>query len=516
MGVYKRLRSMYFNPVMRQILRDSRYQIANTLEAILHTPRKTLVTAFAFFTINAGIANLSFGAIKNPFESQDYMKEVAAKLKSEEGKNLLLNGSDIQKHVQVKKNPFEPQDYIKKVAGRLISEEGRNLLLNGFDISRYTQVEKYPAPTYKPQAKPHEKEKLQKAFIYVIYDREKGPSESLKKALSNAGIDIDLEEDKATSPTEKPQDDFKEQLKEALYRNRTTKKAWNMGDDLNQYRDHAFIEGSRNPGENFKKAGYHLCLTIDDLANVIKLAYHSDRAKQFTENDGKPLSFYLDQVGKAGGLAIVAVRDGVYSIADLVVLDSLPNIKKPAYQDNHPLVRPFVFTGCSIGYSWKTIENIGNVPTGGLFDNATGSAGKCVEDILESSKHLCEAGTNLARGPFYIVLGKSENLDRILDWPTLVIFEYLSNVIEMKGISNMQNYKYAFDSKGVIASIAELGGSGYLVIRAGDEIVEELEHEPSKRRAPEKKVGPPPLPDFKPDGIHFDIVDGKLRMKIDI
>lgn len=455
MGVYKNLRNLYFDTVVQQVLRDSYSQLRTTIDTILSSQKNKLITALASLTISTNIASTSLAAIKNPFKPNEYINEVAAKLNS---------------------------------------EEGRDILLNGLDITKPALTKKYAAPAYKPEVKDYEKAQPQRKRAFIVYNPKEGLSEGFVKTLAEKGIKVNPEEYR--TPEKKLKEDFRKQLEKALY---PAGKPWDMAKDLNSYRKHAVEQGSRNSAKNLEKSLNHLGLTIDDLANILTLAYHSDRAKQFTENDGKPLSFYLDEVGKTGGLTIVAVTDGVYSIADLVVLDLLPNIEKPAYQDNHPLVRPFVFTGSAMGYSWKTVENVGNVPTLGLFDNLTGSAGMCIEDIVESLKHTVEAGTNLTRGPIYLVFGKSKNLNKTLDWILLVPFEYVSNVIEMKGIQNMMDYKKSFKNKGVIASIAELGGSGYLVIRSVDEIVEELEHEPSKKRVrAEEKESEPPKPPYKP------------------
>ena len=155
------------------------------------------------------------------------------------------------------------------------------------------------------------------------------------------------------------------------------------------------------------------------------------------------------------------------------------------YQDNHPLVRPFVFTGRSIGSAWQTVESVGNVPTFGYFDNVTGSVCMLYIDAVETVKHGCEAVTNLPRG-FIRLGGRNENLDRIQDWIFLVPLEYLSNVIEMEGISNAQDYKNAFKAKGVIGSILEIGGSSYIVYRAVDDMLEELDDDDNSKRPAEE------------------------------
>jgi hypothetical protein len=249
---------------------------------------------------------------------------------------------------------------------------------------------------------------------------------------------------------------------------------WALGPDLEKYRAHAVKEGSRDTGESLKKAFQRAGLTLEDGANVFLLGYASDRGEEFRANDGKGL---LDDPGKAprqAGTTLVNFGDGLYSLADLVTLDSLPNPAKEPYQDNNLIVRPLVFTGRTIGGVWKTTEEVGNALTWGYFDNVTGCIGKCIEDILELFKHTGQAVTNLVRLPMHAVGGKNEGADRTMDWVLLVPLEFVSNSVEMKGISNMQDYKNAFADKGVIGSVLEFGGSTFLVYRAVDKLADDL------------------------------------------
>jgi len=252
------------------------------------------------------------------------------------------------------------------------------------------------------------------------------------------------------------------------------KTPWALGPDLEKYRAHAVKEGSRDTGESLQKAFKRAGLTLEDGANVFLLGYASDRGEEFRANDGKGI---LDDPGKAprqAGKTLVNFGDGLYSIADLVTLDALPNPGKEAYQDNNLIVRPLVFTGQAIGGVWKTTEEVGNALTWGYFDNVTGCIGKCIEDILELFKHTGQAVTNLVRLPVHAVGGKNEGADRTMDWVLLVPLEFVSNSVEMKGISNMQDYKNAFADKGVIGSVLEFGGSTFLVYRAVDKLADDL------------------------------------------
>ncbi len=95
---------------------------------------------------------------------------------------------------------------------------------------------------------------------------------------------------------------------------------------------------------------------------------------------------------------------------------------------------------------WKTTEEVGNALTWGLFDNVTGCVGLVIEDVVEFIKHAGEAVTNVVRAPFHLAAGKKphEGTDQAMDWILLVPLELASNSVEMKGFSNMQDYKTAF------------------------------------------------------------------------
>ena len=153
------------------------------------------------------------------------------------------------------------------------------------------------------------------------------------------------------------------------------KKPWSLGSDLDKYRAHAVKEGSRDSRENLKKALEQAGMTIGDGVNVFILGYGSEKAKSLRTNDGKSL---LDEPGKVpqrAGQTVVSFTDGMYSLADLIMFDALPDPIKDVYKDNNPLVRPLIFTGRTIGGVWKTTEEIGNALTWGFFDNVTGCVG---------------------------------------------------------------------------------------------------------------------------------------------
>ena len=268
---------------------------------------------------------------------------------------------------------------------------------------------------------------------------------------------------------------------------------WTLGGDLEKYRAHSVKEGSRNSGESLQKALDRAGLAIGDSANVFVLGYASDRAKPFRANDGKGLFQEPGKVPERAGATISSLGYGLYSILDLATLNALPDPNKPVYQDNNPLVRPLVFTGRTIGGVWKTTEEVGNAVTWGLFDNVTGCVGLVIEDVVEFIKHAGEAVTNVVRAPFHLAAGKKphEGTDRALDWVLLVPLELASNAVEMKGFSNMEDYKTAFADKGVIGSVLEFAGSTYIVYRVVDELADRHKnHKSDQARKPKTRSRP--------------------------
>ncbi|MBN1506834.1 MAG: hypothetical protein JW955_08310 [Sedimentisphaerales bacterium] len=251
---------------------------------------------------------------------------------------------------------------------------------------------------------------------------------------------------------------------------------WSPIEDLDKYRAHAVKEGARGSDQNIKKAFERAGLTLEDGVNVFVLGYASPRGEPFRKNDGKGL---LDEPGKVpeqAGETIASAGLGLYSVADLILLNSLGDPDAAVYRDNHPVVRPLVFTGRLISGVWKTTQEAGNALTWGYFDNITGCIGMCIEDIIELLKHAGEAVTNLVRAPVRLAAGENEELERAMDWVLLVPLEFVTNATEMKGIANMEDYKAAFEDKGVIGSIVELGGSTFLVYRGTKELIDRFEH----------------------------------------
>jgi hypothetical protein len=307
-------------------------------------------------------------------------------------------------------------------------------------------------------------------------------------------------------------------------RQRRPAEPWSLGADLDKYRAHAVREGARDSGESLARAGERAGLALEDGLNVFALGYASERGEPFRGNDGRGLLDDPGAVPARAGHTLASMGSGVYSLADLITLDALSDIEADVYWDNDPLVRPFIFTGRTIGGVWKTTEEVGNALTWGYFDNVTGAAGMCIEDILEFLKHTAEAATNLVRGPVYLVAGRNEKTDKMLDWVLLVPPEFASNVVAMQGIANMEDYETAFADKGVIGSVLELSGSAWLTYEALDELCDELDDDdshssrrqssggegPSDPGTPPTEPGPPtviPPADFViiiyPDGTVF-------------
>lgn len=284
---------------------------------------------------------------------------------------------------------------------------------------------------------------------------------------------------------------------------------WSLGSDLEKYRAYAVAQGSRDSIESLTKALSQVGLTLEDGANILTLGYASDRGKPFRVNDGKGLFQEPGNVPRQAGKTLSSLGDGLYSIVDLALLDSLGNVKNNAYQDNHPLVRPLVFTGRTVGGLWRTTEELGNAVTWGYFDNLTGPIGMCFTDIIEVVKHTGQAVTNVVRAPLHLLGGKDSKADKALDWVLLVPLEMASNMVEMQGFSNMDDYETAFADKGVIGSIIEFGGSSYIVYRAVDELDDELNDDNGSQDAPSSPSEPstpgtPDVPSGPPaDGVLY-------------
>ena len=351
-------------------------------------------------------------------------------------------------------------------------------------------------------------------------------SSPLKQDLERYRAEVEASPERPTARTDElwdsmlDPDRFRDRPERPKVRRRTPAEPWSLAADLDKYRGHAVREGSRDSVESLGMALERAGLTLEDGVNVFTLGYASERGEPFRGNDGKGPLYEPGRVPQQAGETIVSAGSGVYSLLDLIVFDALDDIEANVYVDNNPLVRPFIYTGRTIGGAWKTTEEIGNAITWGYFDNVTGTVGMCIEDILELLKHTGEAATNLVRGPIHLIAGKNDNTDEFLDWFLLVPPEFVSNVFEMKGVVNMYDYEAAFAEKGVIGSVLELGGSAWLTYEALDELWDELDDDDGHDYGSSESSGggseptnppneppaptPPPSPDFTiiiyPDG----------------
>lgn len=273
---------------------------------------------------------------------------------------------------------------------------------------------------------------------------------------------------------------------------------WSLGTDLERYRTYAVSRGSRSTVESLKKALEGIGLALEDGANVLTLSYASDRGEPFRANDGKGFFQEPGNVPRQLGRTLVDFGDGVYSLVDLALLNALADKDKAPYRDNHPVVRPLVYTGKTITGLWRTTEEIGNALTWGYFDNLTGPMGMLFEDIIEVLKHSGQAVTNLARTPVHLLGGEDSGVDKALDWVLLVPLEMAGNIITMQGFANMDNYETAFAEKGVIGSILEFGGSSYILYRAVKELHDELTSDNGTEPSPSESGNNGQLPTETP------------------
>jgi hypothetical protein len=278
-------------------------------------------------------------------------------------------------------------------------------------------------------------------------------------------------------------------------------RSWTVTGDLEKYRAYAVKDGARESGDNLRKAMERADLALDDGANVLTLGYASDRGEPFRINDGKSVIDEPGNVPQRAGETLVSFGTGLYSLADVVTLNALPDPDQPAYKDNVPIVRPILFAGRTVGGIWKTTEEVGNAVTWGYFDNVTGCVGLLLVDLIEVLKHAGEAVTNVARLPMRAIGVKDEGGEKAMDWVLLVPLEFAANSVEMKGIGNTIDYKTAFADKGVIGSIVEFGGSGYVLYRVIDEATED-HHDKHRSKSSNGNNGgtPPDNPGMTPEG----------------
>lgn len=423
-------------------------------------PKNMLSTAAAALVFYGGIANVSSakdvgsiksdcsgGIITDSFNPKGGMERLVDELMSNYRRSLSLNGSAYRSMLEHKKRlrALPPADIPNEL------EERRNPALKERSVRHETPAIK-PYPTKLRAKELHGNVLPPKEHVFAAYD----PGEEIPKEGEWVFVSRDLAK----------------RLQKVPYR-AAPEEAWSLKRDLGKYRLYALKQGSRDSGESLGKSLSSAGLAIEDGINIFTIGYASERGLQFRGNDGKSPFFHLEKVVEGCGETIEDILLLLYAGADAVVLDSLPDPENEAYKDNHPLVRLPVCAGRAIGDAWKTTKNVGNTPTWGYWDNVTGSAGMCFVGIVETGKHGGEAVTNLPRVPVRLIFGENEHVERIQDWVFLVPLEYLSNVIEMEGIHNMENYKIAFGEKGVIGSTAEMVGSGFVVGKSVYKLIDE-------------------------------------------
>ena len=478
-------------------------------------------------TGNAGAQGASAPAgIRNPLNPHEYMNELAGRLNPSSDKQLLLRGVPQDRAASQKEpataqmpgnswfTPSAPIVSAQVFAGNPDGQKAQAADKDDATPQRFMSFWNDPAlngpsaqqlgPAGAIEARGAEERVIKTATIRNRPVRTV-PNNSREVILGSLGIALDSmkpgvvlagQESPANIGATVPADEATQAKASGA---KGDKKRWSAGEDLDKYRAHAVKEGSRDSGQNIKKAFERAGLTLEDGVNVFVLGYASPRGELFRKNDGKGL---LDEPGKVpeqAGAAVGSAGLGLYSVADLILLNGLPDPDAAPYLDNHPVVRPLLFTGQMIGGVWKTTEEMGNAVTWGYFDNVTGCIGMCIEDILELLKHTGEAVTNLARVPVGLVAGNHEGTQRAMDWVLLVPLEFISNSVQMKGIANMQDYKTAFEDKGVIGSVIELGGSSFLVYRGTKELVDKLDDKHHRRCRTADSSGDGVTPDTPSD-----------------
>ncbi len=274
------------------------------------------------------------------------------------------SSSTLQRPIQ---EPFNSKDYMFHL-GEELSTDARSILLFGIDESRGGSIQSHrkaaPAPkspvdfqrsnTYVFEQVPN-KTVVQPQGILLTPDFAKiyfptAEKQNLivnpKSALRNAGKPTDSGQPMAPAIEQAPQQAIE----------RPEKALVSPGELFDLDKSSGLTEHRPTYSEqHFKTAANHAGFVVDDIVGVFTLGLGSKRAAQFRENDGKELGYYLAKAGDEGGQAIDNVLNVFYSIGDVILLDSLPNIKNGTYEDNQALLRPFVFSGKAITTGWKTI-----------------------------------------------------------------------------------------------------------------------------------------------------------------
>ena len=211
------------------------------------------------------------------------------------------------------KDPYNPEDYMRDLAARFRQEEGRNTLLKGLKAREPNVL------VMKPQAVTAEQRRRE--FV-----------QDLERALARL-----------------PKQD-------GMGKYRTV--------DATRL---ARVPPAFRPPSN-RDRGYNL-----------------GGAVSYKENDGDPPLWHMREVREEAGYTLVQLKDGAYSVADVVTLNYLPDLEKEVYYSSIPILRPLVFTGRTLVGSWKMLESTGNMLTWGYFDNLTTPAGTYIKSITSGS-----------------------------------------------------------------------------------------------------------------------------------
>ena len=250
------------------------------------------------------------------------------------------------------------------------------------------------------------------------------------------------------------------------------------GKDLERYRGHAVEQGSRDPEENLERFVVHLKGMLAGIHDVVKAGYAGDNVEA-RENDFKHPSVHASEAGKSLKRTGKYFLSIFYSLIDLLAFNALPD-PDPEYEKVDPWLRPPMYLGKTVRGSIDSGVGIMNIPMRGLADNIKDAAYDTVEEAAEALKSIGQAAANAAiRKPvrFLVKNPDSDKADKVVDWFALVPFEYLSNLMEGEGFTNLEDYRESVQQKGYTFITLELGGNTFLLIRSLSRLVPEDEEQ---------------------------------------
>jgi len=250
------------------------------------------------------------------------------------------------------------------------------------------------------------------------------------------------------------------------------------GKDLEIYRAYAADQGSRNPEENLDRFVLHLKGMLAGVHDVVKVGYAGDNVEA-RENDFKKTSYYASEAGKSLKTTGEHFLSIFYSLIDLLAFDALPD-PDPKYGEVDPWLRPPMYLGKTVRSSIDSGVGIMNIPMRGLADNIKDAAFDTVEEAAEALKSIGQAAANAAiRKPVHFLIRNpdSDKTDKVMDWFTLVPFEFVSNLMEGEGFTNLEDYRESARQKGHTFITLELGGNTFLLIRSLSRLVPDDEEQ---------------------------------------